>query len=89
MTNHMRLRWGLYWRTKYPPIPLKQIVLLFLLIALMTLASSLDYAIQRAEAAERAADIFGAQAKVLHDCERGASGYYYNDGRAFECSKRL
>lgn len=89
MIQTVRFKYGLRWRTARPELPWKPLSAVGLLTLLFTLAGSLDYAVQRAEFAERAAEIYEAQARVLHDCERGAIGYHYPDGRTYECSKRL
>lgn len=85
----LRLRHGLNWRSKYPPVPWVQMRRLLLVLGMFALASSLDYYIERAYWAERAADIYAAQARVLHDCERGAIGYHYQDGRTYQCGGKL
>lgn len=87
--DNWRLNYGLRWRTARPELPWKHLSAVALLVLLCVLAGSLDYAIARAEHAERAAELYEAKARVLHDCERGATGYYYPDGRTYECSKRL
>ncbi len=86
---HLRLKHGLHWRGKYPPVPWRHVINLTAVIALYALASSLDYYLGAAQAATQAAQVFEAQARVLRDCERGATGYYYPDGRTFQCGAKL
>lgn len=85
----LRLQYGLRWRTSYPPIPWVPLAWLTVLLGLFALASSLDYNIRRAQMAELAAEVYAAKAQVLSDCEHGAIGYHYQDGRAYECGKPL
>jgi hypothetical protein len=85
----LRLRYGLRWEKARPSLLNRHVFVALLLILLFAMAGSIDYAVQRAEFAERAAELYASKAKVLDDCERGATGYYYTDGRAYECGKRL
>ena len=55
--DNWRLNYGLRWRTARPELPWKNISAVALLVLLITLAGSVDYAVQRAEFAERAAEI--------------------------------
>lgn len=89
MLTHLRLKHGLLWRGKYPPIPWVHLRRLLVVLAALVLASSLDYYIERAQFAERAAGLFEARAQALSNCEKGATGYYYPDGRAYQCGGKL
>jgi hypothetical protein len=54
------------------------------------LAAHIDELGNRAALMEKAAEMEGRQAQVLRDCERGATGYYYqSSGKIFECGKPL
>lgn len=85
----LRFRYGLRWEKSRPPLLAPHLFAVLLLLLLFVMAGSLDYAIAKAEMLERVANTYEANARVLRDCERGATGYYYPDGRVFECSKRL
>lgn len=68
---------------------LRNIALVVALVLLYGVVGAIDYQIEQRELAERALEFEGARAQVLRDCERGAVGYYYADGRAFECGKPI
>ena len=44
---------------------------------------------ERVQIMEQVADIYEAKVSALEACERGAKGYYYPDGRLYECMKPL
>lgn len=92
--HRARLAKGLRWRNTYPSMSdLRGLIHALLAIAFILLAYGITDAIadatDRAVAAEQAADIGMAHIKAMRDCEAGASGYYYEDGRAFQCGGRL
>lgn len=94
MFDSIRMRHGLRWRGSRPGVAelrvwLRGILLAFCLLLLFGLLNSLDAATDRALFAERAAEIYGAKAKALDDCERGAAGYYYADQRAYSCGVKM
>ena len=89
-----RLKRGLFWRGRIPGWEeakrfFSGILAGFVVLLVMGLANEIDTMTDRAIAAERAAEIYGAHAKVMRDCESGATGYHYPDGRIFECQKPL
>lgn len=87
----IRLRFGLRWKKNHPSLrPIVQTASACALIfGAYYLAAELEHQTEARLAAEQAAEIYRASQKVLLDCERGAAGYYYPDGRAFECAKPL
>jgi hypothetical protein len=99
--NRYRLAAGLHWPAARVPVPWSRIARDLLVVGALVLVYGLVDAIdnlaeraveieQRAAMAERAAEIYGARAAVLRDCEKGATGYYYPaDGRTYEGSKPL
>lgn len=92
--NTLRLRHGLRWRGTRPGLAeLRRLAHGILAVAILLLmygfTDALAEATDRAIAAEQAADIGLAHAKAMQACEAGASGYYYSDGRAFQCGGKL
>ena len=92
--TRIRLRHGMFWRGRYPGwAELRRwiggLFAACALIAVLGMVEQIEAATERAIHAEKAAEIYGAKAKVLKDCERGAVGYYYADGRAYQCGGKL
>lgn len=89
LLTRARLARGLHWKGKYPPIPWRQLALITAILLIYGLVDKIDQLVEENLVLSQALEIEGARAQVLRDCERGAVGYYYPDGRAYECSKKL
>ena len=64
MTNYMRLRYGLFWRGKYPPVA-RPLFALFMLVLLMILASSMDYYYAKAQELDRVTPVLQSYSNVV------------------------
>ena len=64
MYSKLRLNYGLYWRSKYPPI-LRPLFALFMLVLLMILASSMDYYYAKAQELERVLPVMKSYSDVV------------------------
>ena len=85
-----RFRSGLFWASKYPPIPLRfffRAVMAFAVIVMVTTHQDLA---DRAEVMEKVLHVYEPRIQVIEACEAGkAIGYHYPSGKAFECQKQL
>lgn len=68
--NSLRLRYGLHWQTKYPPVA-RPLFGLFVILLLFTLASSMDYYYAKAAELERVEPIKQSYMNALIDCING------------------
>lgn len=94
MMDKLRIRHGLYWEGPRPGWnELKRwiagVIAFALLAMILGMVDRVEAETEARIAAEKAADIYASHAQVMRDCENGAAGYYYKDGRAYECGGRL
>lgn len=79
----VRLRYGMFWPKKHPPMPWR---FLFMTAAVIAFAYQSLRAIEAEEVAENNAGL----ATVTLACMNGASGFYWKDaGLSFSCGQPL
>lgn len=89
LAQQWRFSRGLRWQGKYPPPPTRFLFRAAIIAAVAVMAITNQDLKARAEIMEKVVEAYEPAVKVLKDCEAGAVGYYYKDGRAFECAKPL
>ena len=88
----LRLKYGLHWQSKHPPIPFRQLLLTALCLATYGAVARVDNLEHRAKKMERLAESNGVFAQTFFECmSAGANGEVggfalKDSGKAFECS---
>lgn len=67
----LRLRYGLFWRGRYPPVA-RPAFLVFVIFLLYVLASTMDYLLQEVQAKEAVESYLSAWQKVGINCANQA-----------------
>lgn len=89
LAQKLRFARGLRWQGKYPPPPTRLLFRAVMIAAIAAMVGTHQDLKERAEIMEQVVEAYEPAVKVLRDCEAGAVGYHYKDGRAFECAKPL
>ena len=85
MIQRLRLRYGMFWKGKYPPV-LRPLFSVFVLILLLGLAGTVDYYVAKAEEYEKEKPVYESYRQVVLDiASHGDSRFVLANGDIFEC----
>lgn len=88
--QRMRLKHGLHWQSKYPPLPWRSILIIIFLVLVYGLADYVTTLGDYAAEMEKIAESNKALAQITLDCMNGAVGFGWRDaGLIYECGKKL
>jgi hypothetical protein len=89
LAQSLRLRYGLRWTGKTPDGLYRFLFKTVVACAVIVMVVTHNDLKERAAIMEQVLTVYEPIVTTFHQCETGATGYYYADGRTYECGKKL